>query len=226
MIGKQPIDKLVKQANQLEEHQVNEKIDVTKISGKPVEIEKPLDQEWLELAQDWQQQPFTTVDMDKLTKKTARRLLKTKLIFVIDLIAIIGVIILFFYLWLFSSEDKSTVIYMGFAALTSPIYMYISYKMRIDSWKVGVGTPTSAISAAIKACYSSIQYLQLIKYCSFIMFIPINWYIYAIKAAQNKPMLLGLILTNSILLLMYGISQRMQQKRKKELVELKTLNKN
>jgi len=226
MIGKQPIDKLVKQANQLEQHQVNEKIDATKINGKPDKTEQPLEQEWLTLAQDWQQQSFTKVDIDKLTKKTAKRLLKTKLIFAIDLMATIGIIIYFFYLWLFSTENTATVIYMAFAALTSPIYMYISYQMRIVSWRVGVGTPTSAISAAIEACNSSIQYLQLSKYCAFAFVIPLNWYIYTIKTAQNKPMLLGLILANSILLLMYGISDHMQKKRKNELAELKTINKN
>jgi len=223
MTDKQLIDKLVKQTSQINQHQSSKNIDLSKLHVKKETTKETLDQDWLDLVEDWQQQPFTKVDINQLTQQTARRIFKTKLIFTTDLIATIVIIISFFHVWLFSSEDKSTVIYIGFAALTTPIYMYISYKMRIASWKIGVGTPTSAISAAIEACYSSIQFLQLLKYSVFALFIPINWYVYALKTAQNKPMLFGFILVNSILLLMYAISYRMQQKRKNELANLKKL---
>ncbi|PCI60348.1 MAG: hypothetical protein COB35_09510 [Gammaproteobacteria bacterium] len=223
MTDKQSIDKLVKQASQLEQHQTLEKVDLTKLKEKTTVTKPPLEHEWLNLAQDWQQQPFNKIDLAKLTKKTARRILKTKLIFAFDLIATIAIVIAFFTMWLFADFDNATLLYIGFAALVTPIYMLLSFKVHINSWRIGVGTPNSAIAASISACKSSIQYLQLIKYSALVYIIPINWYVYTLKQAQDKPMLMGLLLANSILLLSYAITVKMQQKRQKELVILKGL---
>ena len=184
--------------------------------------DQSLEPQWQAMKQDWQQQSYKKTDIKALTQQTARRILKAKLLFAIDLIATL-LIVLYFILYFNDFENRATFYYMAFASITAPIYMYYSIKIRLVSWRLGQGTPALALKAAITACHSSIHYLQLLKLSSYILFIPINWYIIELKTSTEKSVLLALVITNLILIAMYLVSHYMQKKRLTELNKLQQL---
>ena len=185
-------------------------------------LTQPLDQQWQAIAQDWQQQEYKKTDLKALTRKTALRILKAKLIFAFDLLATLFIII-YFVININQIEDKATFYYLLFAVIATPIYMFYSIKIRLASWRLGQGTPALALNAAITACQSSIHYLQLLKLSSYIFIIPINWYIFALKTSSDKSIWPALVITNLILFVIYFISHRMQKKRLAELNKLQRL---
>ncbi len=193
--------------------------DINEIETNSVQ---PLDQQWQAIAQDWQQQEYKKTDLKALTRKTALRILKAKLIFAFDLLATLFIII-YFVVNINQIEDKATFYYLLFAVIATPIYMFYSIKIRLASWRLGQGTPTLALNAAITACQSSIHYLQLLKLSSYLFIIPINWYIFALKTSSDKSIWPALVITNLILFVIYFISHRMQKKRLAELNKLQQL---
>lgn len=185
--------------------------------------EQPLDQQWQEIAQDWQQQEYKKTDIKALTKQTAARIFKAKLLFAFDLIATLFIVVYFAFNFN-NFEDKASFYYMAFAAIGTPIYMFYAIKIRRASWQLGQGTPSSALFAALAACRSSINYLQLLKFSSYIMFVAVNWYIYELGKTSEKSIWLAILLANIPIFLIYYISHRMQNKRLIELTKLQQLH--
>jgi hypothetical protein len=183
-----------------------------------------IDDQWAEMSQDWQSQPFTKVDIPKLLKQTTRRTLWAKGLLALDIIATIGMLFVAAYLWLSGSQDQATIIYSGVGGALSVIFVYYTIKVRLTAWRANCGSPDKAIEHAMGSCESSIGYIKLIKLSCIIILPFANWYIFAISQQLGKSPVIGLVMINALILIVWLFSHIFYLKRNKELKQLNSMN--
>lgn len=183
-----------------------------------------LDEQWAEMAQDWQSQPFVKTDINKLLRQTKQRTLIAKILLSLDIIATVGMLIAGIYMWINNSKDETTMIYLGGGGVLSVIFVYFAVKFRVTAWRANCGSPDKAIEHAIAGYKSSLSYIKLVKLSCFVICPVSNWYLFTASQEMNKSPMFGFIFLNTLLIAIWLISHTFYVKRNKELKFLKSIN--
>jgi len=176
-----------------------------------------LDEQWAEMAQDWQSQPFVKTDINKLLRQTKQRTLIAKLLLSLDIIATIGMLIVGLYMWVSNSEDQATMIYLCGGGALSVIYVYFAVKYRVKAWRANCGSPDKAIEQAIAGCQSSLSYIKLIKFSCFVICPISNWYLFTASQQMSKSPMFAYIFLNGLIIATWLITHAFYRKRNEEL---------
>ena len=178
------------------------------------------DDAWAELSQDWQAQPTPKTDINALVKRTRRRTRGAKLCFALNIIATLGLLLVFLY-GVFDGQLGGPVnTYLGLGGLISLIFVYFETKLRLATWSQLCDSPEKAIDNAIAGSESSMKYLWITK-ISFLPFLPlVNWFVYTVGQSSEKPLLTALLIANGFMLAMYLVVEYLHRKRKKEYLQL------
>jgi len=179
-----------------------------------------IDEQWAEMTQDWQSQPFTKTDIHKLLKQTQQRTVWAKCLLALDVIATVGMLSVVIYMWLTGSKDRTTMTYLGIGSALSVIFVYYAIKIRLAAWQVNCGSPDKAIEHAIAGCQSSLSYIKLIKFSCFVLLPFSNWYLFVASQQMNKSPVQGLIILNALIISFWLITHFFYLKRNKELKQL------
>ena len=179
-----------------------------------------IDDQWAEMSQDWQAQPFAKTDMKALIKQTKRRMLQAKALLAFDVIGTFVLSLAVLYGSFYGDWDVATLIYGGSASILSIIFVGFAVKIRLASWRLFAVEPENIINTAIVGCKASLQYIRLLKLSCYALIPLMNWYLYEIVTLKDKPLLIPLIIGNSSILVMYLITHYYQVKREQELVQL------
>ncbi|NQZ21096.1 MAG: hypothetical protein HRT53_03485 [Colwellia sp.] len=182
-----------------------------------------LDEQWAEMAQDWQSQPFVKTDINKLLRQTKQRTLIAKLLLSLDIVATLGMLIVGLYMWINNSKDQATMIYLSGGGALSVIYVYFAVKFRVNTWRANCGSPDKAIEHAIAGCQSSLSYIKLIKLSCFVICPLSNWYLFTSSQQMSKSPMFAFIFLNVLIIALWLITQTFYRKRNKELKFLKSL---
>ncbi|MBU2925553.1 hypothetical protein Q4530_14315 [Colwellia sp. 1_MG-2023] len=186
----------------------------------PSHDELSLDEDWLRLSQDWQEQPFEKTDIKKLLKQTKKRTLQAKFLLSLNVLATIAIVIMLIVAVYQGDWGTASIIYLSFGSVASIIFVYYEIKIRLHTWQQSSDSPDKAIANAIAGVESSIKYIRLTK-LSFWLFLPlVNWYIYATITESEKSPWPPFFVINIFLLVMWLITHWFQRKRVKELSEL------
>lgn len=204
----------------IQENVLNVSKSALKKDDKVEVVPSILDEQWAEMSQDWQSQPVPTTDVIVLLKKTQRRNRHSKILFAADSIVTILLIISFIYGLYVDDWSTPTMNYLGFGSLASIGFVAYSFKIRLNAWNMIAQSPDKAIETAIATCKSSIQYLKMMKYSTYIFFLPMNWYVWEMSKFNDKPVLRGIIVANLILLVIYLWAHKRQLVRTQELQNL------
>ncbi len=179
-----------------------------------------LDEQWLELSQDWQEQPVKKTDVTVLLKQTKRRTQGAKICFLLNIIATLALIIAFLYGVYNDQLGDPVNTYIGGGAFLSIIFLYFETKIRLNTWRQLCDSPEKAIENAISACQSSVKYMAMTK-VSFLPFLPlVNWFIYEVGQQQEKGVIDGYLMANGFMLVMYVVVEYLHRKRKKQYEQL------
>jgi len=195
-----------------------------KIDNKDYIVEPSiLDEQWLSLSQDWQTQPFEKTDIQVLLKQTKRRTLWAKLLLAFDIVATLAVIIAFMIGMYQGDWNNATITYLGVCGLLSAVFVYYEIQIRQQTWQHSCDSPDKAIQNAIAGCKSSIKYVLLIKYSTWLVFPVVNGYLFVMVSESDKSPWPAFIIVNFFVIAMWSISHFFHLKRNKELKQLMTL---
>jgi hypothetical protein len=182
------------------------------------EIDTPevLDDTWAELAQDWQTQPTLKTDITALVKRTRKRTLGAKVCFALNIIATLALLLVFLSGVYDGQWGEPANVYIGLGSLLSTVFVYFETKIRLTTWSQLCDSPDKAIDNAISSSESAMKYMSMTK-VSFLPFLPlINWYVYTVGKTSDKSLLLGFLMVNGFMLMMYFAVEYLYRKRKKE----------
>ena len=186
----------------------------------PSHEESPLDENWLRLSQDWQDQPFEKTDIKKLLKQTKKRTLQAKFLLSLNVLATIAIVIMLIVAVYQGDWGTASIIYLSFGSVASIIFVYYEIKIRLHFWQQSCDSPDKAVTNAIEGIQSSIKYIKLTK-LSFWLCLPlVNWYLYATIEESEKSPWPPFFVINAFMLIMWLITHWFEKKRVKELSEL------
>jgi hypothetical protein len=183
---------------------------------------QPLDDDWLLLTQDWQNQPYEKTDIQALLKQTSKRTLLAKLLLLLDITATLGLFIALFVALYQGDWGTATVAYLAFGSIGSLVFVYYEIKIRLRSWQHCCDSPDKAVANAISGIESSIRYIQLTKLSCYCLLPAINWYLYAMIEKSEKSPWPAFIAANGIILVMWAITHWFYLQRNRELTQLRT----
>jgi len=183
-----------------------------------------IDEQWAEMTQDWQSQPFIKTDMTALIKQTKRRMLQAKALLAFDVIGTFLLTLAVLYGSFYGDWDVATLIYGGSASILSIIFVSFAAKIRLASWRLFAVEPENIISTAIVGCKASLQYIKLLKLSCYALIPMMNWYLYEIVTSKGKSLLIPLLIANGSILVMYLITHYYQVKREQELAQLNKMS--
>ena len=183
-----------------------------------------IDEQWAEMAQDWQSQPVERTDIQALLKQTKRRTWLAKSLLALDIVATLGIIIALIYGLYQGDWGAPTIAYLSFGAILSIVFVYYEIKIRSRTWQQSCDSPDRAIDNAIAGCQSSIKYIKLIKLSCYLLIPGANWYIYAMLTISQKSPWPPFIVMNIFILIVWLITHHFDKKRNAELKQLITIN--
>jgi hypothetical protein len=183
------------------------------------------DNDWLAMSEDWQSQPFTKMDIQRLTKQTQRRTLWAKVCLTLNTIGTLIIILLFFYGLRQGNFSQTVNIYLGIGSLLALIFNGYELKIRLKAWQTCCESPDKAIQHAMTGIESSIKYCRLTKLSMVSLFILLNWFFYAVSSQSEKSIWPLLIVTNGFVVIVCILSDIIQRKRKAEYQRLENMSK-
>lgn len=185
------------------------------------------DRAWSTMLDDWQSQPYEKVDIAALVRQTRRRTWWAKTVLALDVMATIGLIVGFFIGWYQGNWHTATLAYVGFGAVTSPVYLYFEVKIRLNSWRLAEQNPGNIVQAVIEGYQAALQFGQLIKWTCYGLAVAVNAYVIALNQQNDQDLWPKLLLANALVVAMYAASHYYQHKRRQELTQLQNrLNSN
>jgi len=179
-----------------------------------------LDEQWAELSQDWQAQPYEKTDVKVLLSKTKRRTLWAKTCFALNVVATVGLLISFIYGVIEGEFGDPFNTYLGAGGLISLVFVYYEIKIRASTWSKISDSPDQALENALAGCESSMEYMILTKWSCLPFTILANWLAFTLAVDSEKSMVSAFILINALLLLIYAITEFIHRKRKNEYQQL------
>ncbi len=186
--------------------------------NKPDDLsESPmLDEQWLELTQDWQTQPYEKTDIQVLLKQTRRRTYWAKALLALNVLATIAMLSGFFYGLSQGEFGTAMNSFLGICGVLSVIFVIYEIKIRIDTWRSCCDSPDKAIDNAIAGCESSLKYIVLSKIAFLPFWLLANWFFYNVAIEEQRSMWSGLVFINIYLVICYLITEYFHRKRKRE----------
>lgn len=179
----------------------------------------PLDDDWLDIAKDWQSQSYKEVDTSKLIRSIKWRIIRSKTLFALNLIATISLFVGFFA-GLFCSWETPLVAYFGFGAIGSSIFVIYEYKIRSATWKYKQSTPHEVMVSVAQSYTASIAYMNL-NLVGFIISLPaLNWFIYETVKLDGDSPTTDMFIGNSLVIVMCVVVYVIKRKRVKALAAL------
>lgn len=180
----------------------------------------PLDDQWDDLVNDWQSQPYEKLDLNKLIKQLRRRTIGAKILLGFDVLATILLSVACYWHLTQEPYDLPTIIYLGIGAFGSLIYTIICFRIRIQTWRMDASDPQQYYEKTLSGIKGALKFAKLLKYSCYAMVPIINWYLWAVTQASEKPVLILYLFVNLLILVMYIGSHIYQRKREKELKSL------
>lgn len=181
-----------------------------------------LDEQWAEMTQDWQTQPFVKTNMSALVQQTKRSIYRAKALLAFDVIGTVLLLLAVAYGYFVKQWQTPTLIYLAIAGFLSIFFVYYEIKIRLASWRLSEINPENIIENAIANTKASIQYIRLIKLSCYVLIPLMNWYIVEIVTLKEKPLLFPLLFSNSFILVMFLISHYFHRKKNKELKQIQS----
>jgi len=207
--------------------QAESTLDVTSLP-KRNEDESPdtsvLDEQWAEMSQDWQTQPFVKTDMSSVVQRTKQSIFRAKALLAFDVFGTVLLLFAVVYGYFIAHWQTPTLIYLGIAGFLSIFFVYYEIKIRLSSWRLFEINPENIIDNAIANVKASIQYIKLIKLSCYAIIPLMNWYIVEMVTLKEKPLLVPLVLSNGFILVMFLISHYFHLKKNKELEQIESYN--
>ncbi len=179
-----------------------------------------LDEQWLEITQDWQAQPYEKTDINALLKQTRRRTYWAKALFALNVLATLAMLLGFFYGLSQGKFGTSMNTFLGICGVLSMVFAIYEIKIRLTTWQNCCDSPNKAIDSAIAGCESSLKYIVLTKLAFLPFWLLANWFFYSVSIEENLAMWPSLIFINIYLAICYLITERFHRKRKKEYKQL------
>ncbi|WDE06463.1 hypothetical protein SG34_005955 [Thalassomonas viridans] len=192
----------------------------------PLNEESPLDDSWLAISQDWQEQPYEKANLDALVRKTRRRTWWAKACLVANILATAGMLVTLLVGLYRGDWETPHLVTLAVLFVSSVVYVYIEIKIRSAAWQLNDAGPDHALKAAISGGKSSLQYARLMKWSFYFLIIPLNWYAYAMMEFREKITWKTFAFINVFLLVMYICTHIYQKKRERELASLKQFSEN
>lgn len=205
------------------EQQTSASKDQLTVNSEPTEkIHSISETDWSTMSEDWQSQPFTKIDIQRLLSQTQRRTLWAKLCLGLNFLASFFIFFSFIYGLTLGDYSQLVNIYLGFGSILSFVFMYYELKIRLKVWQSCCDSPDKAIQNAMTGIESSIKYCRLTKLSIVPFFILFNWFCYAVTSEQDKSIWLPLLIVNGFLLTVYITTDIMQRKRQAQYQQLKS----
>ncbi|MDP7593279.1 MAG: hypothetical protein QF552_11430 [Litorilituus sp.] len=179
-----------------------------------------LDEQWLELTEDWQSQPYEKTDIKALLKQTRRRTYWAKALLALNVLATLGMLLGFFYGLSQGRFGTSMNTFLGICGVLSTAFVIYEIKIRFTTWQNCCDSPDKAIDSAIAGCESSLKYIVLTKLAFLPFWLLANWFFYSISIEESRAMWPSLIFINVYLVICYLVTERFHRKRKKEYKQL------
>ncbi|WDE00118.1 hypothetical protein [Thalassomonas actiniarum] len=192
----------------------------------PLNEQSPLDDSWLAISQDWQEQPYEKANLDVLVKKTRRRTWWAKFLLAANILATLGILIALIAGLYQDNRQTPTLAYLAFGFVFSVVFVYYEIKIRRSAWQLTDAGPDEALKAAVLGCQSSLQYARLMKWSFYLLIIPANWYAYAMMQLRETFSWKAFVFVNGLLAVMYICSHIYQKKRERELASLNQVSDN
>ena len=182
--------------------------------------QSPLGDEWQSVVSDWQSQPTQQADVDKLIRQTKRRIRRAKCILIGDILATLlfaGCFVygLFIGDWPIFKTGLMLVLTLG-----SVYYVYRQIKLREGTWQIQEVSPDAMLGFSIRRAESSLQFIQLVKGSLLISVVGglIAFGIYYWLEGEFR--LWAVVYFVCWCMLFYGVSVKVERRRKTELQEL------
>ena len=182
----------------------------------------PIDEQWDELVNDWQSQPYEKVDTDALVKKLKKRTRGAKLMLLCNVLGTIAIFSVFIWSLVKQDPDHVVSIFSGVGGLLSLIYTVIEIKIRTATWKMDATDPEQVFNKTLSSLKGSVQYAKLWLFNCYLLIPGINWFLWEIGKTSEKDMLVGYLLANSINATFIIGGLIYQKRRKAELVNLQS----
>jgi hypothetical protein len=183
----------------------------------------PIDEQWDDLVSDWQTQPYEKVDIEKLIIQLRKRTLWAKILLGIDVLATIFLFSACYWHATYEPEDVATIIYLGVGAVGSFFYTGLLFRIRLQTWKMDASDPKQYFDKTVNGINGALKLAKLLKYTCYFMVPMINWYLWEVSKTSEKNMLVGYIIANVFIFIMYVASHIYQRRREKELIRLSEL---
>lgn len=177
----------------------------------------PMDEQWDELVNDWQSQPYEKVDTEALVKKLKKRTIGAKLMLLSNVLGTIIVAIGFIWSLFKEEPDHVLTIFLGAGGVFSFIYTIIEIKIRTATWKMDASDPEQVFNKTLSGLKGSIQYAKLWLYNCYLMLPAINWFIWEVTRKSEKNVLMGFLIANGLMFLFIAGGLIYQNRRKTEL---------
>ncbi|WP_206483471.1 hypothetical protein [Thalassotalea sp. G2M2-11] len=175
-----------------------------------------LDQQWGEILQDWQAQPFEKTDIKALVKQTKNRTRGAKLCFVLNVIATVAILGIFIYGLYRNEFGQPLNSFLGLGGLFSLVFTYYEMKIRAKAWSQISDSPERAIENALAGYQSAVKYMALTKWSCVPFGLLANWFTYAMAQQSGKSAVPGFIFINIFIAVMFIVTEYLHRKRKKE----------
>ena len=181
--------------------------------------------DWLTMSEDWQSQPFTKIDIQRLSKQTQRRTLWAKVCLTLNTVVTLAIIMLFIYGLRQGDFSQTVNIYLGIGSMLSLIFTGYEFKIRLKAWQACCDSPDKAVQHAMTGIESSINYCRLTKLSMVALLMLLNWFFYAVSSQSEKNIWSVLIFVNGFILIVCIFTNIIQRKRKAEYQRLKIISK-
>lgn len=179
----------------------------------------PLDDDWLEIANDWQSQPYEPADIDKISKTVKWKIIKSKLLFGLNIFLVLGIYCMTIYAWLME-WSKVELAYLLFGCIGGIYAAHREYTIRKGTWRYTATTPEEVIDSAIQSYRASIKYCDYNIWGSLIVSIGGIWFITESAKSADKSPIMGIVVYCVLMLMIVGICWHVKKKRQKTLSEL------
>ena len=94
------------------------------------------------------------------------------------------------------------------------------FRSRNGTWQLSNEKPQSIVESALHGYRSSLRFLKLLKVTNYTLFIALNITLYAISLSREKPILIPVLIANTVLVVLHIVVIAFQRKRQAELSQM------
>lgn len=159
----------------------------------------PLEEDWLDIAKDWQAQPYEQADINKLIVWIKSTIIKSKCLLGLNVLASIALAVALMFGFK-HNWDTPLMVYLGFGVVASGIFVFYEYKIRSVTWRYKQTSPQEVMQSVAENYHASIAYMNLNIFGFLISLPPANWFIYTTAATHGKSPMKPMIVANLLII--------------------------